>query len=272
MPMKDIGLIGIIFFFVGCADSNQTTSEKSKKSDPTEKNSVEIPVAVTTEMTIMPVSEFPEPFFGDTTLPVYPKIKTLFGEMEDSMYITYHFDAFYPISRQFKHVYYNEGIMELVNSYFKQYRVSKGESIGGFYINAAIIATDFVSFENKYAGVLFTEQSYVDGAAHFNHGYLSFHYDFYRGKEINLTDIVIFKPGEAQKFCDAFNPDPTTTINETMLEGDDFSADRPFMTTYGELYLYFSDYEKGPSMTRVIIPYSKFKGYVNPDYKFLFEH
>ncbi len=272
MKYQCINVIVFCFLLIRCSDGNLNSREKSTDSDSTEKNAEAIPVIATTEMTIMPVHSFPEGYLGDTIIPVFPEVKVILGEMKDSIEVTYQFDALYPQAKNFKQTYYNDDIKKFVNDYFEQYRIEKGESFGGFHISASLIASDFVSFENKYAGVLFTEQSYFDGAAHFNHGYLSYHQDFYRGKRIYLTDILIFKPGEAQKFCDAFNPDPTTTINETMLEGGDFSDERPFMTYYGELYLYFSDYEKGPSMTRVIIPYSKFKGYVDPEYRYLFEH
>lgn len=262
----------IIFLVVFAVVSCQTEEKSNTKGELPKKDSVEnVPVIATTEMGIMPVMNFPEGFYGDTMAPVFPPVKVLLHDMGDSMLVNYHFSAWYPQSNAVSNVYFNMVIKNLVNKYFEQYRFNKGESFGGLYINAEFITSEFVSFENKYAGVLFTKQEYTDGAAHYNHGYQSFHFDFKRNKEIKLTDILIFKNGEAQKFADAFNPDPTTTIHEIMLESNDFSANRPFITNYGELYLYFSDYEKGPSMTRIIIPYSKFKGYVNPEYKYLFE-
>lgn len=261
-------IIYIMFsvFIISCQETEKPTKLKSEKKIETDTLPV---IPESTEMAIMTFSRYEDPFFADTLKIEIPKTVISHQEADAMFEVDYQFKTSYPQSKLKGHEKFNKLIREKVETYFKDHFVT-AENFYGFYINAHFDATDF-ELKKDYVGVLFTEQDYYDGAAHYNHGYHSFHFDFKRNKEIKLTDILIFKEGEAQKFSDAFNPDPTTTINEVMLDGEDFSADRPFLANYGELYLYFSDYEKGPSMTRVIIPYSKFKGYVNPEYKYLFE-
>jgi hypothetical protein len=264
--MRFLVYILISVFIISCQGSEKPIKIKSEKKKEVDTLLV---MPVSTEMAIMTYSRYEDPFFADTLKMEIPKTIISHQEADAMFEVDYQFKTSYPQSKLKEHEKFNKFIREKVEDYFKDHFVN-AENFYGFYVNAQFDATDF-ELNKDYVGVLFTEQDYYDGAAHYNHGYQSFHFDFKRNKEIKLTDVLIFKNGEAQKFSDAFNPDPTTTIHEIMLEGEDFSADRPFITNYGELYMYFSDGEKSPSMERLIIPYSKFKGYVNPEYKYLFE-
>ena len=267
--MKRIGIVGALLFFIRCADFGNESMDVEESKQSTEKKSEEVQVIATTEMTIMPVMGFPEPFYGDTIETAFPIGKSKQADSIRKFELAVR--VYYPLSDANDYRQFNTLVENLFKKYSGDHFSTDDDGSGIADVEAELTASDF-RYEHPYAGVLFTEQSYVFGAAHWNHGYLSLHFDSRTGKEIHLTDVLVFKPGEAQKFCDAFNPDPTSEIANVVLEASDFSAERPFMTTYGELYLYFSDYEKGPSMTSIVIPYSKFKGYVNPDYKFLFEH
>lgn len=268
--MKFFILIFLVLFSItSCQTEEKTLSKKVSEKKKSKEEEIS-PLEETTAIPIMTFSRYEDPFYEDTLKMELPITKIKRIDFDSMFTLMYQFSASYPQSKLKEHERFNKLVREKVEKYFKEHIIENGSNFGGFSVSAQFDATDF-ELNTDYAGILFTDQDYFDGAAHFNHGYHSFHFDFKKNKEIKLTDILVFKKGEAQKFSDAFNPDPTTTINETMLEGGDFTADRPFLTNYGELYLYFSDYEKGPSMTRVIIPYSKFKGYVNPEYKYLFE-
>lgn len=268
--MKWISWILFSFLIFSC----QEEVKHSEKSKVDKKDTLEVPTVemVTTAMHIMTYSSYEDPFYEDTLEMELPISKFKIPESDSLFTVEYLFSASYPQSKLEEHNNFNKLIREKVEKYFKEHLLLTDDenTYSCFYVNAEYKATDF-EYKNDYVGILFTEQDYFAGAAHFNHGYHSFHFDFKKNKEIKLTDILIFKKGEAQKFSDAFNPDPTTTIHDVIIDEEDFLADRPFLANYGELYLYFSDGEKGPGMTRVIIPYSKFKGYVNPNYKYLFE-
>lgn len=266
--MRCLGLLFLIFFSI----TSCKTEEKSRREEtiPQKDSTDNSPVMASTEMQIMTFSNYEDPFREDTLSMELPIHKFKIPERDSMFTVKYLFSASYPQSKLKEHQKFNLLVEEKVENYFKEHLLQDENDIYCFYVNAEFKATDF-EWNDDYMEVLFMEQDYFQGAAHYNHGYHSFHFDLKKSKEIKLTDLLIFKNGEAQKFADAFNPDPTSTSNEIILTGEDFTDDRPFFTGYGELYLYFSDGEKSPSMERVIIPYSKFKGYVNPEYKYLFE-
>ena len=53
---------------------------------------------------------------------------------------------------------------------------------------------------------LFRAQSYTEGAAHYNHGFLTLNYDAPGKKQVLFTDLFVFSKGPtAQAFCDLIN-------------------------------------------------------------------
>lgn len=256
--MQKIFLFLIPFsFFFSC--QNDKSSPKTKEGKSTEKQEENlVPVNITTaEPMICPYLGGP-PFELDTIL-----------TLDTSTNIN--FTAYFPQSNLEQHQKLNKAVRDLVMDYYKKHEQTSKDESAIIPVDADIWISDY-AWNLDLISFVFNEQDYYEGAAHYNHGFLSLCYDLKTNQEIKLTDFILFKPGEAQKFCDAFNPDPPTSIHQINLEGKDFSKDRAFMADDGELVLYFSDAEKSPSMEKVYIPYSKIKGYINPKYQYLFEN
>lgn len=262
--MRKIVYLLFFSFFVSC--QNDKPSSVTNEEKPIEKQEEKpVPVNVTTAEPMICAYLGGPPFELDT-LTIIDSIELKTEELSRTAYLN--FTAYFPQSNLDKHQHLNTTVRDLVNKYYQEHNLKESP----MDIDAEIWVSDY-SWNGDLVSFVFTEQDYYEGAAHYNHGYLSLNYDLKKNKTIQLTDVILFKEGEAQKFCDAFNPDPSTSLDDcqAVLEADDFKAERTFLINGDEIILFFDDYEKGPSMTKVYIPYSKIKGYVNSGYQILFQ-
>jgi hypothetical protein len=257
------GLI-LPFFLAGC-------SKKEKPlvmNDRTGRNiRVEpVPKVITTAMTVWAWNHFTEPFYLDSIFRNYTMIqKDNLGTLPASGDI----NVFFPQSSDPQHRKFNAAIKELIDEFYAAYE--PGDTSSYTYMSAAMWVSDF-SITRDIATTEFLYQSYYQGAAHYNHGFEALNYDLTLGKKITLTDILQFENDQQkQLFLDAYNPDPSISPDQVWLEPGDFSDDRNFLIEQEGIRLLFDDYEKGPSMTTHMIPYFKIRGYVNPEYRTVFE-
>lgn len=245
------------FFNIGCQPES-TSSEKEEKQEAVQQEENLVPENMTTAEPMICAYLGGPPFELDT-ISTFDSITNI------------NFTAYFPQSNLEQHQKLNKAIHDLVMGYYKKHDLTSDDDTSSIHVDANIWVSNY-SWNGDLVSFVFNEQDYYEGAAHYNHGFLSLCYDLKTNQEIKLTDFIQFKTGEAQKFCDAFNPDPPSSIHQINLEGKDFSKDRAFMADDGELVLYFSDAEKSPSMEKVYIPYSRIKGYINPKYQYLFEN
>jgi hypothetical protein len=120
----------------------------------------------------------------------------------------------------------------------------------------------------KLISMVFTDQSFSTGAAHFNHGYTSLNYDTLRQKEIFLTDIFTLETEkQKQNFCDSIlSPEINTDLR---IEPADIRKNTDFLIEKGNLIFFFDDFEKGPSMCTYSVPLDKVKNFIKKDYAML---
>lgn len=258
-------LFVIVILFVSC-DSKEVKEEKEKTTE--EPLDTIAPMVETTAIDILATEKFPSPFYQDSVF-----INDSISYVDHSgklVSVAFGLNGYFPQSGDPSHKKFNIAIRKKAEDYLMDFK--KGDNFTTTYITAEISA---ISLE--YDSVVqvvsagFMYQSFSEGAAHYNHGYISFNYDLKENKEILLTDLLLFKnEDEKQKFCDAFNPFPYPVSGQVYLESHDFSATQDFEIIYDGIKLYFDDYEKGPSMTYIHIPHHKFRGYVNKKYSKLF--
>lgn len=218
--------------------------------------------------TAVDVSRYPylkDPFFLDS---VDYSDTLVYSDTAYFPETTFHLTAYYPQSKSAKHKKWNTRIRTIVDEYLLSYKKPDDHFLT---VSAEIWLTEF-EMTKDFVSVLFNHQDYYWGAAHYNHGYISLNYDLANETEIKLTDLLIFDDeSDKQKFCDAINPDPTTSINEMFLGVEDFAPERDYTVVYDALTLWFDDYDKGPSWKSYYLPHHKFRGYVAEKYRYIFE-
>jgi hypothetical protein len=175
-----------------------------------------------------------------------------------------HLSAFFhfPVSNDEK---LNKIIVELVkkNTHgYEDYHPGEFESasveawVSSFAVTGRIIS------------MIFTDQSFSTGAAHFNHGYTALNYDTLKKKQIGLLDIFnLQNEKEKQAFCDSIlspeiNADMRITVDDVKKEADIFIEK-------GKMTFFFDDYEKGPSMTSYSFDLKSVRSFVKKDYQWL---
>jgi hypothetical protein len=256
-----------VFLWLGLAGSC-TNEQAGQDNLTTDSLETELDFAPpTTAVSVEPFTDFPAPFFLDSL------------DMSESTVLTdhsgypsgteYSLKGYFPQSSLKEHEAFNQAAYNAVSDFLTSYRIGDNDPFAA--IEAEIWITGF-SQVGEIISVHFTNQSYSNGAAHFNHGYASVNFDLQSDKQVTLTDLVQFKDEtEKQKFCDAFNPDPSTEEAAVFLMPEDFSSSRTFTMVHDGITLWFDDFEKGPSWTSLFIPYTKIKGYINPQFMVLFE-
>lgn len=263
--MKFYYSIFVFTFLIASCQNEKSSSEIKEKSQVVETDTNLVPENISTAEPMICSSLGGPPFELDTIR----RIDSLEVKWENESSIAYlNFTAYFPQSNLERHYLLNTAVRNLIMNFYQEHILTKSQ----MDVTADIWVSDY-SWNGDLVSFVFTEQDYYEGAAHYNHEYRTLNFDLKNNKIVKLTDLLIFKTGEAQKFCDAFNPDYATDskYRQVDLEGKDFTDDRPFMVNGDEIVIYFHDYEKGPSMTKVYIPYSKIKGYVNPAYQNLFQ-
>lgn len=122
----------------------------------------------------------------------------------------------------------------------------------------------------RIISMVFTDQSFTSGAAHFNHGYTALNYDTLKRKQIGLMDIFNLRNAkEKQAFCDSIlSPEINADIHLTT---DDLKKDADIFIEKGKITFFFDDYEKGPSMTSCVFDLESVRTFVKKDYLWLVE-
>ncbi|PKN24942.1 MAG: hypothetical protein CVU65_10240 [Deltaproteobacteria bacterium HGW-Deltaproteobacteria-22] len=90
---------------------------------------------------------------------------------------------------------------------------------------------------------LFREQSYTEGAAHYNHGFLTLHYDVVGRQRVRFADLVLFSASQTkQALCDLINRhEQGLDAGETPVGGltpDGLVPDLDFEVRGGNLVIY----------------------------------
>ncbi len=91
--------------------------------------------------------------------------------------------------------------------------------------------------------LLFREQTYTEGAAHYNHGFSTLHYDAAGRARVRFTDLVLFSASQTtQAFCDLINRhEQGLDAGETPTGGltpDELVPDLDFEVRDGKLVIY----------------------------------
>lgn len=241
---------GIFFFalivFASCQSDN-TDQAKAKKDSASD--SISRLIIPTTALPVSPVP-LPPAFILDT-LSVTDTAK--------------HLSAFFhfPVSNDEK---LNAVIVELVKKNTHGYE--------DYHPADAFETTSIEAWVSSFAitgriiSMVFTDQSFATGAAHFNHGYTALNYDTLKRKQIGLMDIFNLRNAkEKQAFCDSIlSPEINADLRITI---DDVKKDADIFIEKGKMTFFFDDYEKGPSMTSYAFDLESVRSFVRKDYLWL---
>jgi hypothetical protein len=135
------------------------------------------------------------------------------------------------------------------------------DSLQDYYNNATSLEVWVTGFRlsPRLISITFTYQSYTWGAAHYNHGQLSFNYDRIRKKQFRLSDIFkVNATADKVNFCKAAYGDrwPETEVEYgyQTIQPEDLENETDFTCTDSALVFLFDDYDRGPGMTEITLP------------------
>lgn len=171
---------------VGCNQLNQNSENESGQNDSLETDIPDI-VIETTASPIEPLEIFPSPFVSDSIF------------IEDT---AFNFAAVIYFPKSTEDDEFNKFLQQLI-----QYEINleKPENKTNDQTSFEMWVTNLTVSENL-TQVLFKQQTYTEGSAHYNHESLTFNYDHVKKKRILFTDIFRFSKNKSkQSFCNELN-------------------------------------------------------------------
>jgi hypothetical protein len=119
---------------------------------------------------------------------------------------------------------------------------------------------------NKLISMCFIHQSYSEGAAHYNHGYITLNYDLKKSKSISSKDFFQLTKNNRMEFDHTLN----ACYNPLFAENRDTifknTNEIKFYVRPDTIIFCFDDYEMEPSMKEIKIPKPELKEFINPIY------
>jgi hypothetical protein len=170
-----------------------------------------------------------------------------------------------PYSLDPSHDKLNAAISSLLNREIDGYRTERTRSL-------LTEKFDHTSFEGwlthlarrqQVASMCFLTQSYTEGAAHFNHYYLTLNYDLKNERSLLFTDIFnVSSEKEKQEFCYAIYGNDNYEFIMDGLVPADLNSDTKFYFRDDVIVFCFSDYDKGPSLMEIEAPLDSVRRFV----------
>lgn len=240
--MKNIVLI-ITLFSISC----EQVSQKSESTDSKKSDSFNHTLnfdKLTTALAVRPLKIISSSFLLDSVI------------SEDTAF-NYFFTLYFP--RSLNHIEFNKTIKQFVEhqaSLEKPDRKQNENTLFDLWINKLQISGTLIQ-------CLFIEQSFTEGAAHYNHSYSTLNYDINKKKTILFTDLFKFSSKkEKQSFCDLVNE--FNDGSSDLLIPKDLVDSLDYQISNESLTLYLDDFEKSPSMTSIGINIQVIQKYINP--------
>lgn len=244
--MKNIVLF-IILLSTSCNQTNQNSESDSRQSDSLKADTLNFAIP-TTALPVEPLKILPTSFVLDS----------IFSEDTAFNYST---RIYFPKS--------NDDELNKSIKQFVEYQISKEKPENRTNDGTSLeIWVTNLKVSEHLIHCLFRQQSFTEGAAHFNHAYLTFNYDPLKKKVISFTDIFKFSKSKSkQSFCNKISGyvngiDDSDGYNDGLTPqdiGNDLNYD-----VWNQLLVVYPNYccaEEGKIFTcdlRLI------QGYVNP--------
>lgn len=221
----------ILVIFLGCNQITQKSETNvSEQHDSVKTGALDFSPP-TTALPVRPLKLLPASFRLDSVI------------LEDTS-VSHSIRLYLPVSN------YNKDLNKLINSHLEYYTtrsISNKIKDNFQYLEFSMWLTSF-QITKDLINFCFTDQSFYNGAAHFNHSYSTLNYDIRKRKKIMFRDLfMFFSKKDKQTFCNVFNE--FNAASDGLLNPKDLTTDLDYQVTNDRLILYFDDYEKGPSLT-----------------------
>jgi len=183
--MKYILLL-IALISISCNQINQNSESDSRQSDSLKSDTQNFAIP-TTALPLEPLKIFPTSFVPDSTF------------IEDT---TFNFTSIVYFLKSNEDDELNKSMKQFIQH---EVDLEKPENKTSDQSSFEMWVTNITISENLIC-ILFRKQTFTEGAAHYNHEFLTFNYDIMKKKRILFTDVFKFSKSKSkQSFCNELN-------------------------------------------------------------------